>query len=138
MASQDFTTGVGTKGPWSNSPNVLLYHHKFKAADVTTLGASDVYTLIDIPAESVILQVWGNVRVASATGTVAISDGTVTWSSATAPTSTGPLPLTAVAHVINAAAAAVIITVAAAALAATCEIDVYALVADNNTEFTAP
>ena len=134
MASTDFTTGLGTNAPWSNSPNIVLYKNKFKASDVASLGTSDVYLMFHIPAKSVILLAWMNIRVASASGTVALGDGTVTWSTATAPTATGPAPLTAVTPVVTTALRDVSITVASAALATTCEIDVYALVVDSSAD----
>jgi uridine phosphorylase len=135
MASTDFTSGIGTSVSWNNSPVVYLKKSKFKASAVASLGSSDVYTMIDIPANTLVLMAWINVDVVSATGTVAYASITSAndYFTAAAITTVGiKLDTTPEVYKVFSAADTLAITVASAALAATCEITAYALCVDLN------
>jgi cell division protein YceG involved in septum cleavage len=106
--------------------------------DSTTNAASDVFRVINVPANTVVVEAGVEVLTADTagnSGTVALGDGTIVWVVAAAPTSTGQMTNANVAQIVKGTADTLDVTVGTGEINA--KIRVWAILADLNVPKTA-
>jgi hypothetical protein len=131
-----YSNNGGTTG-FPASSNVVRVIADVVDFTVRTVVASDVVRVLNIPANTAIIDAGIEVLTvdsAGASGTVALGDGTTTWVSAAAPTSTGQMTSASVAIIIKNAADTLDVTIGTGAVNA--KLRVWAIVADLNVPKT--
>lgn len=101
-------------------------------------AATDVFQVINVPANSIILDAGVEVLVvdsAGNSGTVALGDGTTVWVAAAAPTALGQMTNASVANIVKGVADTLDITVGTGAINA--KLRVWAIICDLSDTETA-